>query len=239
MSRPAPPQRQAAHAEIVPSGRRLSAAGLLFQCCVKEVFPIFRRRKTPAVQTADFIIAGLGNPGKQYETTRHNAGFMALDLLAQQLGAGRLTKTRFRSIYGLCEAAGRTIVLMKPQTFMNLSGEAVRDMAAAFSVPPERVIVIFDDISLPCGRIRVRRSGSAGGHNGIKNIIYQLQSDAFPRVKIGVGRPREGQEDMRDFVLDTLDSEAYSGVRLAPDAALCIVEHGVDAAMQQFNGKTL
>lgn len=183
-------------------------------------------------------MAGLGNPGRQYETTRHNAGFMALDLLAEQLGAGRLTKTRFQSTYAICEHHGKSIVLMKPQTYMNLSGEAVRDMAAALSVPPERVIVVFDDISLPAGRIRVRRSGSAGGHNGIKSIIYQLQSDAFPRVKIGVGSPQKGTEDLKDFVLDTLDSDAYAGVRVAPDAVMAIIDKGVDAAMQEFNGKT-
>ena len=130
------------------------------------------------------------------------------------------------------------VILAKPITYMNLSGEAVRDMAAAFSVPPERVIVVFDDVSLPAGRIRVRRSGSAGGHNGIKSIIYQLQSDAFPRVKIGVGAPQKGVEDMKDFVLDTLDSEAYAGVKMAPDAVLAIIDKGVDQAMQLFNGKT-
>ena len=204
----------------------------------KEVFAIFRRHKSPAPQTADFIVAGLGNPGRQYETTRHNAGFMALELLAEQLGVGRLTKTRFQSTYAVCERGGKHILLMKPQTYMNLSGEAVRDMAAAFSVPPERVIVVFDDVSLPAGRIRVRRSGSAGGHNGIKSIIYQLQSDAFPRVKIGVGAPQKGVEDMKDFVLDTLDSEAYAGVKMAPDAVLAIIDKGVDQAMQLFNGKT-
>ena len=204
----------------------------------KEVFPIFRRHKSPPVQTADFIVAGLGNPGRQYETTRHNAGFMALDLLAERLGAGRLTQTRFRSTYAVCTHGGKTVVLMKPQTYMNLSGEAVRDMAAALSVPPERIIAVFDDISLPAGRIRVRRSGSAGGHNGIKNIIYQLQSDAFPRVKIGVGSPQKGDGDLKDFVLDTLGSDAYAGVRMAPDAVLAIIDQGVDAAMQEFNGKT-
>lgn len=202
------------------------------------MFAIFRRHKSPVPQTADFIVAGLGNPGRQYETTRHNAGFMALELLAERLGAGRLTKTRFQSTYAMCEHGGKHILLMKPQTYMNLSGEAVRDMAAAFSVPPERVIVVFDDVSLPAGRIRVRRSGSAGGHNGIKNIIYQLQSDAFPRVKIGIGAPQKGVEDMKDFVLDTLDSDAYAGVKMAPDAVLAIIDKGVDQAMQLFNGKT-
>ena len=144
---------------------------------------------------------------------------MALDLLAQELGVD-----------------GKTLLLAKPQTFMNLSGEAVRDLAQTFQVPPERIVVLYDDISLPSGRLRVRRSGSAGGHNGIKNIIYQLSSDQFPRVKIGVGAPQKGEEDLKDFVLDTVDSDAYEGIKRAPEAALTLIFQGVDAAMQAFNG---
>ena len=117
-----------------------------------------------------------------------------------------------------------------------LSGEAVRDLAQTFQVPPERIVVLYDDISLPSGRLRVRRSGSAGGHNGIKNIIYQLSSDQFPRVKIGVGAPQKGEEDLKDFVLDTVDSDAYEGIKRAPEAALTLIFQGVDAAMQAFNG---
>ena len=184
-----------------------------------------------------YIIAGLGNPGKKYENTRHNMGFLAVDLLAEKYGI-RIDKIKFKALVGEGRIAGQKVLLVKPQTYMNLSGEAVRDMAAAFCVPPERIIILFDDVSLPTARIRVRRSGSAGGHNGIKSIIYQLQSDQFPRVKIGVGAPEKGKEDMKDFVLDTLDSDAMAGIRLAPDAAVCIIENGVDAAMQQFNGKS-
>ena len=181
-------------------------------------------------------MVGLGNPGQKYEMTRHNAGFLALDLLAQRLGAGPIRQAKCQSLYTCCILEGRSLLLMKPQTFMNLSGQAVRDMAAAFHVPPERIVVVYDDISLPAGRLRVRRSGSAGGHNGIKDILYQLQSDQFPRIKIGVGAPDRDREDLKDFVLDTLDSDAYEGVKRAPEAVITLLCQGVDQAMQQFNG---
>ncbi len=181
-------------------------------------------------------MVGLGNPGQKYEMTRHNAGFLALDLLAQRLGAGPIRQAKCQSLYTCCTLEGRSLLLMKPQTFMNLSGRAVRDMAAAFHVPPERIVVVYDDISLPAGRLRVRRSGSAGGHNGIKDILYQLQSDQFPRIKIGVGAPDRDREDLKDFVLDTLDSDAYEGVKRAPEAVITLLCQGVDQAMQQFNG---
>ena len=184
----------------------------------------------------DYIVVGLGNPGQKYEMTRHNAGFLALDLLAQRLGAGPIRQAQCQSLYTCCTLEGRSLLLMKPQTFMNLSGQAVRDMAAAFHVPPERIVVVYDDISLPAGRLRVRRSGSAGGHNGIKDILYQLQSDQFPRIKIGVGAPDRDREDLKDFVLDTLDSDAYEGVKRAPEAVITLLCQGVDQAMQQFNG---
>lgn len=181
-------------------------------------------------------MAGLGNPGRQYEMTRHNAGFEAVDLLAQKLDAGRLTKAKCRALYTSCVLEGKALLLAKPQTFMNLSGEAVRDLAAAFHVPPERIVVVYDDINLPAGHLRVRRKGSAGGHNGIKNIIYQLNSDQFPRIKIGVGAPDKAQEDLKDFVLDTLDSDAFDGIKRAPDAVADLICHGVEHAMQNFNG---
>lgn len=181
-------------------------------------------------------MVGLGNPGQKYEMTRHNAGFLALDLLAQRLGAGPIRQAKCQSLYTCCTLEGRSLLLMKPQTFMNLSGQAVRDMAAAFHVPPERIVVVYDDISLPAGRLRVRRSGSAGSHNGIKDILYQLQSDQFPRIKIGVGAPDRDREDLKDFVLDTLDSDAYEGVKRAPEAVITLLCQGVDQAMQQFNG---
>jgi len=202
---------------------------------LRQVFTIFRRKKTPAPETADFIVAGLGNPGRKYETTRHNAGFLAVDLLCQEYGGERMHKVKCNALYTFCRIDGKNVLVMKPQTYMNLSGEAVRDMAHAFQVPPERVIVVFDDVAIPCGAIRVKRKGSDGGHNGIKSIIYCLKSADFPRVKIGVGGP--GQDDMVDHVLGELDTDAYQGVKLAPAAVADIIKLGVDQAMQRHNTK--
>ena len=128
-------------------------------------------------------------------------------------------------------------MLMKPQTYMNLSGEAVKQASAFYKLPPERILVLFDDISLDVGRLRIRENGSAGGHNGIKSIIYQLNSDQFPRVKIGIGDPNRNREDTADFVLSPMCSDSYEGIKAAPQAVLDIVEHGVDFAMQQANKK--
>ncbi len=161
---------------------------------------------------------------------------MALDLLAEKLGAGRLVKSKHKATYAICTFDGKGVLLMKPQTYMNLSGEAVRDMAKSYNVPAERIIVIFDDIATPSGKLRVKRSGSDGGHNGIKSIIYQLSSDAFPRIKIGVGDPEEA--DMKEYVLDHLSTDAYQAVKAAPDAAITMLRFGVDQAMQDFNGKS-
>lgn len=197
---------------------------------------MFRRKRTEEPARIDYILVGLGNPGPKYQTTRHNAGFLAIDLLSEKLGAGRLTRSKCKATYTTCSYEGRSLLLMKPQTFMNLSGEAVRDMANAYHVPPEHIVVLFDDVAIPAGHLRVRRSGSAGGHNGIKSIIYQLESDQFPRIKIGMGAP--AGEDMKDYVLDEIDSDAYQGVKAAPEAVLTLLSQGVDAAMQAYNGKS-
>lgn len=197
---------------------------------------MFRRKRTEEPDRIDYILVGLGNPGLKYQTTRHNAGFLAIDLLSEKLGAGRLTRSKCKATYTTCSYEGRSLLLMKPQTFMNLSGEAVRDMANAYHVPPEHIVVLFDDVAIPAGHLRVRRSGSAGGHNGIKSIIYQLESDQFPRIKIGMGAP--AGEDMKDYVLDEIDSDAYQGVKAAPEAVLTLLSQGVDAAMQAYNGKS-
>ncbi|WP_458863348.1 aminoacyl-tRNA hydrolase [Acidaminobacterium chupaoyuni] len=199
----------------------------------KGVFTIFRKKKEPAITAVEYIVAGLGNPGRDYEMTRHNVGFCALDALAEKLGAGRIASAKCKALYALCSHNGKNLLLMKPQTFMNLSGEAVRDMAEAYHVPPEHIIVVYDDIHLAAGRLRVRRHGSAGGHNGIKNIIYQLNSDQFPRIKVGVGGP--GEEDLKDFVLSAMDSNTWEGVKRAPDAVIDLIDNGVDSAMQKFN----
>lgn len=206
-------------------------------CIIKKgVFAIFRRKKPAEPQRADWIVCGLGNPGANYEMTRHNAGFVALDLLAERAGLGRLRQAKCRSLYGVCTLAGQTVVLMKPQTYMNLSGEAVRDMLAAYQVPPERLVVIYDDADLPAGRLRIRRSGSAGTHNGMRSIVYQIQSDRFPRIRIGLGKAdKEHGEDMAEFVLSPMDSLSYAAAKAVPDAVLDLLEHGPDHAMQEFN----
>lgn len=147
-----------------------------------------------------------------------------------------MTKTKCRALYATAKLGDKNILIMKPQTFMNLSGESVRDMAESYKIPPERIIVVFDDTALPEGKIRIKRKGSDGGHNGIKNIIYHLQSDAFPRVKIGIGA--KDTDDLADYVLSELDGETIKAAReIAPDAVISIIENGVDTAMQDYNGK--
>ncbi|HEX3026191.1 MAG TPA: aminoacyl-tRNA hydrolase, partial [Clostridia bacterium] len=146
------------------------------------------------------MVAGLGNPGKEYEGTRHNAGFIALDSISQSLNV-RLDRARFKSCCGIASVGGKKALLMKPQTFMNLSGEAVAEASSFYKIPMEKVIVIYDDISLPVGKIRIRPKGSAGGHNGIKNIISLTGTDVFPRIKIGVGQKPRPDYDLVDWVL--------------------------------------
>ena len=133
----------------------------------------------------NWLIVGLGNPGREYEKTRHNAGFRCIDLLAEQLGT-KIDKLKFQGLYSQVSYNGKQLVLLKPQTFMNLSGRSVLQLSAYFNIPPQRIIVMFDDISLAPGRLRIRADGSAGGHNGIKSIIQEVGSQNFPRVKIGV-----------------------------------------------------
>lgn len=186
-----------------------------------------------------WLIVGLGNPGQEYVNTRHNCGFRALDLLAQKLGCS-VNKGKFQGLYGQTVFAGKKLILLKPQTYMNLSGRSVLQLSAYFQIPPQRIIVIFDDISLQPGRLRVRADGSAGGHNGIKSIISELGSDAFPRVKVGVGAKPVPEQDLADWVLSTFSASEEKVIRSAlergADAALCIVEHGVQEAANRFNG---
>ena len=159
--------------------------------------PLFQK---PA---CDWMIVGLGNPGAQYTRTRHNTGFLALELLEKQLGAER-EKQRHQALCAGAAYHGQKLLLVKPQTFMNASGLAVRQAADYYKIPIERIIVIFDDISLPIGKVRVRPSGSAGGHNGIKSIISAMGSDQFPRVKVGVGAKPNPEYDLADWVLSVI-----------------------------------
>ena len=187
-----------------------------------------------------YLIVGLGNPGPKYEMTRHNAGFLAVDLLALQEHVD-IKKLKFHALVGDVRLGGERCLLMKPQTMMNLSGDAVAEAANFYKIPPERIIVIFDDISLPVGRIRVRKNGSAGGHNGIKSIISSLGTDAFPRVKVGVGDKPHPDYDLADWVLSNIpkeDQEAFqTALHHAAEAALCIVENGTEKAASAYNGK--
>lgn len=186
-----------------------------------------------------WLIVGLGNPGREYEKTRHNCGFRALDLLAQQLGI-KVDKGKFQGLYGQANYNGVKLFLLKPQTYMNLSGRSVLQLSAYFSIPPQRIIVLFDDISLEPGRLRIRADGSAGGHNGIKSIIAELGSQDFPRVKIGVGSKPTPEYDLANWVLSTFSSleEKAMAVSLknAGDAALAIIDQGVPQAANRFNG---
>ena len=186
-----------------------------------------------------WLIVGLGNPGKEYAHTRHNCGFRALDILAEKLSC-RVDKGKFQGLYGQCTWQGRKLLLLKPQTYMNLSGRSVLQLSAYFNIPPQRIIVLFDDISLEPGRLRLRADGSAGGHNGIKSIISELGSQDFPRVKIGVGGKPHPDADLAEWVLSGFSAQEEKALTAAldraADAALCIIEKGVPEAANRFNG---
>lgn len=196
------------------------------------------RRATTPSGAPEYLIAGLGNPGPKYEYTRHNAGFLCIDLLAQQLGA-KIDRIKFKSIVADVAIEGRRCLLMKPQTFMNNSGEAVRDAANFYKIPPEHVIILFDDISLPPGKLRIRRKGSDGGHNGIKSIIYLLNSDQFPRVKLGVGAKPHPDYDLADWVLSPFQKDELPRIKEAMEKACeavrLIVQDDMDHAMNLYN----
>ena len=186
-----------------------------------------------------WLIVGLGNPGSEYDRTRHNCGFRAIDILADSLGC-KIDRAKFQGLYGQVTKNGRKLYLLKPMTYMNLSGRSVLQMSAYFHIPPQQLIVLFDDISLEPGRLRVRADGSAGGHNGIKSIISELGSQDFPRVKIGVGSKPTPEYDLADWVLSSfsaLEEKALGpALERAADAALCIMEQGVPEAANRFNG---
>ncbi len=185
----------------------------------------------------EWLIVGLGNPGEKYEKTRHNMGFLTVDLLAEKQGI-KLNKVKFKAAFNITEFAGARCLVMKPQTYMNLSGEAVREAAQFYKIPADHVLVIYDDISLPVGKIRVRPTGSAGGHNGIKNIIAHLGTQDFPRIKIGTGAPADS-DGMIDWVIG-VPSQAERKVLVemfekSIEAAACIIENGTQKAMNAFN----
>lgn len=186
-----------------------------------------------------WLIVGLGNPGKEYENTRHNCGFRAVDVLAEKLSC-KIDRLKFQGLYTQVSYQGKKIFLLKPQTYMNLSGKSVQQLSAYFQIPPARIIVLFDDISLDVGRLRIRPDGSAGGHNGIKSIIAEVGSQAFPRVKIGVGAKPTPEYDLASWVLSSFstgESKALnSALDRAADAALAIIDRGTAEAANRYNG---
>lgn len=195
---------------------------------------LFRR------SSCDYLIVGLGNPGAQYEKTRHNVGFRALDALAREAGA-KPDRAKFQALTCLCDVGGLRTLLLKPQTFMNNSGLAVRQAADYYKLPPERVLVLFDDVDLDVGRLRIRRDGSAGGHNGVKSIISCMGSQAFPRIKIGVGAKPHPDYDLADWVLSRFSARELElldpAIERAASAAQVILREGLERASSLFNGK--
>lgn len=186
-----------------------------------------------------YIIVGLGNPGREYVNTRHNIGFEAIDVIASKYNIN-INKEKFKGLYGDGRIGGEKVLLVKPQTFMNLSGESIREFVNWYKVEPEKVIVVYDDISLPVGKLRIRPKGSAGGHNGIKSIIYHLNTDIFPRIKIGVGSPENKNYDLADYVLGKFSKEEteilIKTVIKVADATEALIKSGIDKAMAEFNG---
>ena len=188
-------------------------------------------------KTEKWLIAGLGNPGSEYQGTRHNCGFAALDIIAEKLGT-ETSKKKFKALVGSCKKDEKKIILMKPQTFMNLSGEAIQEAANWHKISPARIIVIYDDIDLNPGAIRVREKGSAGSHNGMKSVVKMLSNQEFPRVRIGIGKQPPFM-DLADYVLGRIPKEEQplmnEAFEKAADAALSIIEKGCTKTMSIFN----
>ena len=208
-----------------------------------NIFDLFKQisKNEPAAKgPVEFLVVGLGNPGLQYEKTRHNAGFLAIDFLAERYGV-RVNNAKFKALSGDGMIGGKRVLLMKPQTFMNLSGEAVGEAARFYKLAADRVIVLSDDTALDPGRLRVRRKGSAGGHNGLKSLQEHLGTDEYPRIRIGVGAKPTPEYDMADWVLGSLGTENLQKVSGTFDTLAKGLEKilcgDVDAAMQICNGK--
>lgn len=184
------------------------------------------------------LIVGLGNPGKEYASTRHNIGFMVIDQLSQELNI-KVDKIKFKSVIGEGFINTEKVVLAKPQTFMNLSGQAVLDMVQWYKLSPEDILVIYDDLDIPGGKLRLRMKGSAGGHNGMKSIIYLVQSEDIPRLRVGIGRPQNQKMQTADYVLGRFSNEETvtmaEAVEKASKAVITIIDNGVEKAMNEVN----
>ena len=188
--------------------------------------------------SVDYIIAGLGNPGSQYDLTRHNAGFMAVDKIAEEYKV-KVDRIKFKSLCNTFEMKGKKVLLMKPQTFMNLSGQSITEAMNFYKVPIENVIILCDDISLEPSKLRIRRKGSDGGHNGLKNIIYLSGKDTLPRIRIGVGQKPHPDYDLADWVLSRFTPSEQKlmaeGVEKAMRSCEFMVQDKIDQAMNKFN----
>ena len=195
---------------------------------------MFFQKKSGGVQ---WLLVCLGNPGKEYANTRHNIGFLAADALEKRTGV-KFNKLKYRALTGEVTLGGQRVLVVKPQTYMNLSGEAVKLAGGFYKIPPERILVLYDDVSLPLGKLRIRARGSAGGHNGIKNIIAHLGTDAFPRIKVGVGAPQR-EDGLVDWVIGSFTAAERkvvdAAIDRALDAAACVIEKGVSEAQNRFN----
>lgn len=208
-----------------------------------DIFDIFKKIETERVRqettAIEYLIVGLGNPGEKYAETRHNAGFMAIDYFTKKYGTD-CKRVKFKAMIGEVMLGGHRAILMKPQTFMNNSGEAVSACAEFYKIPPERIIVLVDDINLPAGRLRIRGGGSAGGHNGLASIIYHLDSDAFPRIRLGVGAKPSPDYDLADWVLGRMPKNdlalLFECFCAASEAAEMMIGGELDSAMGKFNG---
>ena len=196
----------------------------------------FNKNRSSGVE---WLVVGLGNPGDKYENTRHNVGFLTVDELAERARVP-VQRLKHRALTNTVELGGARVLLMKPVTYMNLSGEAVGEAARFYKIPADHVLVISDDVSLPIGKLRIRKGGSAGGHNGLKNIIQHLGTDQFPRVKVGVGEKPHPDYDMADWVLSKFVGEDLktitAAIEKAGKAVECLIAEGPDKAMNKFNG---
>ncbi len=205
---------------------------------ILDIFARLEKERAEKSSKIEFIIVGLGNPGKEYENTRHNAGFLSLDTALEKYSA-RADRSKFHALVGEGEIKGKRVLFMKPETFMNSSGESVGEAARFYKIPPENVIIISDDISLPVGKIRIRRKGSHGGHNGLKSIEAHLGSSAYPRIKVGVGEKPRPDYDLVKWVLGKFPKEDMSSLMKAresvAEALLYLVEGKFDEAMCKFN----
>ena len=202
------------------------------------MFNSFKKTTSVSVGTPEFLVVGLGNPGNKYTYTRHNSGFLCLDMLSEKFNF-KIDRLKFKSLICDTKINGHRCIVMKPQTFMNNSGEAVRECASFYKIPPERVIVIYDDISLDVGKLRIRIKGTDGGHNGIKSIIYHLNSDQFPRIKVGCGKKPHPDYDLADWVLSEFKKDEQKSLEPALENACkaleLLLDNQIDKAMNLYN----